>query len=641
VTHIGMRSMRRIVLLGLMVGTVGMTVTPTARAEPVRDLSGLPAGLQQYVPGSAAWLASPWMTSQTCQSRGGDFSIWTASVVRDTPDLLAFFQASEFGSNVSAEDRPRSDAIIQGYRSLGTEMTSAIPAGYCVDDLQRWAGSEPEAKPFGFPWGVTPGHQTNYYCTDRDPTATTETERNRWLGAERAMCDGFYVSCTGVLETEKNRCEAWNAFSDSYVREVELLRAKAINEHPAQGKANTQIELKGPGDLLSDASGAWLRDLALNMARAAASMMAEAMTFWVRADQASIISSPAIGKVQDLLRYIGIVLLVAGVMWQGILMMYRRKADPLISAGMGLLSFVGWSTLGGSAAVLVDNAGTALADQVLDESVSHFSATMGEALQANVANSAGAIFLLSLIVFFLGCIQWLLGFFRMGALAILLALIPTAAAGQLAESTKPWLRKVSSWCLALILYKPVAAVVFSIGFTLMSDGRDLTTVLVGMAVLALAVIAMPTMLRFFDWGGQRFVASGGGGGAVAAGAAASLLGGAGAVGLGRFMDRTGPGSSQDGGRSSGAAPVATAHAGDGPGGQATTGTTEASTASAASGAGTSSTVTSGASSGGAAAAAGPAGAVVAAANAARDTGRAAVDAASGAMTDGAPEGQSS
>jgi hypothetical protein len=674
----------RAVVLGLLVGLAGVLTAPAVEASPVQDLSGLPAELQKYVPGSAGWVSSPWMTSPGCRDRGGDFSSWAASVMGDTPSLLAFFQASSFGTEVPAQDRPRNEAILAGYRVLATELRP--PAGYCVDDLRRWAGEQPQTVPLGFPWGVTfgDGHRSGYYCTDRAADATPQSEVNRWLGAERVPCDGLYVSCANADQAEKSRCEAWNAFSDSYVRRVEQLRSRALALYPASGRAATDTRLKSPEELLADVAGNWFQELTVNVAQAATSVMAEAMTFWTRSDQSSsLLSGPAVTQVQGMLRYVGIVLLVGSMMWQGVLMMYRRKLDPLVGAATGLLSFAGWSTLAGSLAILLDSAGTALADQVLDRSSTEFSNTMGLALQASIVALPGAVLLLSIILFFLGCVQWVLGFFRMGALVILLGLVPMAAAGQLNESTKPWLRKVLSWCLSLILYKPIAAIVFAVGLTLMEGGNGLSTILVGMAVLALAVIAMPTMLRFFDWGGQRLTGSGGGGGAMAAGAAASVLGGGGAGAFARFMDHRGPASGNTG-RSSGAVGVSSSHAGDGPGrgvaggetaaaaaptgtgpadapgraaaagpvGGSTGGavlaagpsgasaTTGAASGSASAGAVGASAVGAGAAgaAGGAAAAAGPAGAAVVGAQVVRD----AAGRAGGAMTEGvdAAEGSS-
>ncbi|SFQ30914.1 hypothetical protein [Amycolatopsis rubida] len=313
----------------------------------------------------------------------------------------------------------------------------------------------------------------------------------------------------------------------------------------------------------------WFTDLANSIAKGAVELLAEAMTYWTKSDRSSMLQGPSITEIQGLLLYVGLVLLVGSVVWQGILMIWKRKAEPLVNTGMGLLSFAGWSTMGTAAAVLLYQGGLALSDQVLSASIQKFSNTMTNAMQANVAASTAAIFFLALIMFFLSGIQWILGFFRMGALVIILALIPTAAAGQINEATKPWLRKLLSWALSLILYQPIAAIVYAIGFLLLGEGTDIGTILTGMAVLAMAVIAMPTMLRFFDWGGQRFVSSGGGGGgAMAAGAAASMIGGAGASGFSKFMDRSGPAGDGGGNQGAGAPPVAPANNGDGPGGGA-------------------------------------------------------------------------
>ncbi|CAL9677691.1 hypothetical protein SUDANB95_08018 (plasmid) [Actinosynnema sp. ALI-1.44] len=570
---------RRAVVLGLLVAVLTLLLgTPVASSAPVKDLNNLPTELQKYVPGSTAWSSSPWMTSATCAGRGGDFSLWASNVIADTPALLAHFQASAFGAEMQPEDKARNEQILAGYRKLPEDLRGLIPSGYCVDDLRRWAGPDPAAKPFGFPWGTTrgDGHQTIYFCTDREENATAESLQNRWFGAERAPCDAFYVKCDNAQESEKSKCETWNKFSDDYVRRVERLRGQAINDHPVvvtPGPDDIDTEIKSPSEIAADVADSWFVKLTKSFTQGSVSLMAEAMTWWTRTDRTDMLSDPAITDIQGQLKYIGIALLLGGVIWQGIMLIYRRKIDPLVSTGMGLLSFVAWSTLGGTVAILLNEAGVALTDQVLDESIRGFSETVGSSLIGNVGIATGAVFFLSIILCLLSCIQWALGFFRQGALVVLLALLPTAAAGQLNEKTKPWAPKIATSSLALLCYQPVAGIIYSIGMKLMGDGRDLSTALVGLAVLTLGVISMPTMMRFFDWGGQKFVNSGGGGGgAMATGAAASLLGGGSGVGgFGKFMDQNGPASrgsgDGDGGQSSGALPVTSAHAGDGPGGE--------------------------------------------------------------------------
>lgn len=532
----------------------------TAHAQPDNDMADLPGELRKYVPASPQWQRSSWMTAESCQDQGGDFSVWASNVIQDAPALLQHFGPAMFGPESSNPEQR--DAVLRGYRDLAA--TVEVPSGYCVDDMKHWAGTDGTTKPFNFAWGLDPEHQVPqlHLCVSTEDQAEDRSLlANRSMGAPRGPCDGFYVSCVNADGADHDRCQAWNAFSDEHVRQVKVMRDKAWDAHPPELTGAT----KQVG-VLDSMVGGWFEDLARSIATGAASLMAEAMTFWTQTDRTDMLESPAITKIQEMLRYIGIVLLAGSMIWQGIMIMYRRKVDPLVNTGMGLVSFVGWSTLGGAAAVLLNEGGMALASQVLDTSIKDFAQAMGDSLVGQVTVMTGAIFFLSIIVFFLACIQWVLGFFRMGALVILLALLPTAAAGQLNESTKPWLRKILSWCLALILYQPIAAIVFAIGLRLIGDAEGLSTVLVGMSVIALAVISMPTMLRFFDWGGQKLVNTGGGGGGAMALGAAAQLGGGGPAGFGRHMDHNGPAATGRGARTAGtgAMPVTAAHAGDGP-----------------------------------------------------------------------------
>lgn len=561
------RALFRVIVV--LVAVLAALSDSSAQAQQPEDkLADLPQQLRKYVPDSPQWRSSPWMTAQSCRDRGGDFSVWVENVIHDAPALQKHFYPTAYDEVTPSPGL--GEAMLEGYRRIAEEID--VPDGYCVDDVKQWVGAD-DTKPFGFPWGLEAEHRTVFRCTTE--TSDRIADANLYFGAERGPCDGFYLACAHAeSEEDKQACKAWNAFSDEYVRQVEAMRAAAWEAHPPEleGKVREQ----GFFESFESMVGGWFEDLTRALAMGAADLMAEAMTFWTQADRTDMLESPAIVEIQKMLRYVGIALLVGSMIWQGIVLLYRRKADPLVNTGLGLLSFVGWSTAGGAAAVLLNEAGIALANDVLDESIASFATTVGESLVGQVSAMTGAIFFLAIIMFFLACIQWVLGFFRMGALVILLALLPTAAAGQLNDATKPWLRKVLSWCLSLILYQPIAAIVFAIGLQLIGHGEGLSTVLVGISVIALAVISMPTMLRFFDWGGQKLVNSGSGGAGMAAlGSVAMIAGGrgagagagAGASGFSQFMNHHGPAATA--GRSSessgtGANSVTPALGGDGP-----------------------------------------------------------------------------
>lgn len=143
---------------------------------------------------SAGWVSSPWMTSAACRDNGGDWSAYVASVTKDSADLLAFFQPDLGGSDAKAEQRKQ--ALLAGYREIAGQVK--VPAGYCVNDVKAWAGAsgaDPAGRPFGFVWGNDQAHETQYSCGDSNQ-----------LGADRAPCNAFYVSCAGATGPDKNRC---------------------------------------------------------------------------------------------------------------------------------------------------------------------------------------------------------------------------------------------------------------------------------------------------------------------------------------------------------------------------------------------------------------------------------------------------
>lgn len=229
-------SWRYLGVLSLVLGFLALCQFP-ANAAPV-DVNTVPSNLRQYIVGTPEWNASPWMTSRTCQDQGGDWSVYTEHVLNDTPALLQFFQP-DFGGDDGDTAKARGQEILASYRDIAAQIR--VPAGYCVNQVKQWAGSDPTYKPFGFDWGnaaAGSGHSTDYVC-------------NNNVGADKAPCGGFYIGCGGAMTHQANRlCQAWNAFSDDYVKRVKDARSKAINDHPASGQAS--IRNKTPGEIMQD-----------------------------------------------------------------------------------------------------------------------------------------------------------------------------------------------------------------------------------------------------------------------------------------------------------------------------------------------------------------------------------------------------
>ena len=146
--------------------------------------------------------------------------------------------------------------------------------------------------------------------------------------------------------------------------------------------------------------------------------------------------------------------------------------------------------------------------------------------------------MLGIVAIVISAIQAVLMLFRQGALVVLAGVLPLAAAGMLTPATRGWFRRVTGWMLALIFYKPAAAMVYATAFTMIGTGKDPRTVLMGFAMIFLSLLALPVLMRFFTWTtGHVADASGGGGflqtalqGAMAVGALRGMSGGAGGSG---------------------------------------------------------------------------------------------------------------
>jgi len=164
---------------------------------------------------------------------------------------------------------------------------------------------------------------------------------------------------------------------------------------------------------------------------------------------------------------------------------------------------------------------------------------------------------------------------RGALLIILIAVWPLSASLTSTEQGLQWYKKINAYLIAFVLLKPVASIIYAAGYLLIKDGHEFQTTdpgvsalmasLTGMAILAVAGLSLPALLRFV----APATASGSGamtgaavmGAAVAVGAAAVTMG-AGAVAGGAT---TGAGGASGGG-ASGAASASSGGAGAAAGG---------------------------------------------------------------------------
>lgn len=342
-------------------------------------------------------------------------------------------------------------------------------------------------------------------------------------------------------------------------------------------------------------------------------------------------------------------LAVLSVIIGGARMAWEQRAEPGKETLKGLLTLIVVAGAGVTAVSLVVAATDAFSvwilNGALDCNVSVDSACFGRNISNLLALTTnpltGGLGPLLIIIFGVIAIlatatQIVLMIARGGMLVILTGILPLSAAAAISSETgKSWLRKNLAWLTAFILYKPAAAIVYATAFQLagadvfQDDGTGFVAVLTGLILMALALVALPALMRFVT--PLAAATAGGAGGSMGAAALMALPTGAASMG------RLATGSSGAGGSSAQAAPAAGPSAPSGANssrasapaavgaGARTTGTGAAASSGAAAGAAAGGGAAAGAAGG---SAAGPWGAAAGAAlGAAKSAGQAATGAA--------------
>jgi len=269
-------------------------------------------------------------------------------------------------------------------------------------------------------------------------------------------------------------------------------------------------------------------------------MVTTLSTFWVSMPTVNLTSedgsaaSPVVSAVNSELMPWTLALAVLAVIIGGIRMVWEQRGAPLQDLLRSLLTLTLVSGLGlGVIATLVIAADT-FAAAIIQRSTDGkgFAEAMNGLVMTGQSGIARFILIvLGLVGLIASLVQIVLMVVRSGMLVILAGILPTTAAFTNTEMGRQWFQKAVGWTIAFILYKPAAAIVYSVAFLLMGNtsGRDaLVGSISGFTLMIVALFALPALMRFVT-PMVGAVASGGG---AAAGAAVGAIA-TGAVSMGR------------------------------------------------------------------------------------------------------------
>lgn len=294
------------------------------------------------------------------------------------------------------------------------------------------------------------------------------------------------------------------------------------------------------GDWVQGLADDAVSNLAKSIMEGMSQMVTTLSTFWVSMPTVNLISedrsgaSPVVSAVNAQLWPWTLTLAVLAVIIGGIRMIWEQRGAPLKDLLRSLITLTVVSSLGvGVISILIIAADT-FAAAIIDRSTDGkgFAESM-QILVVTGQSGVGAFILivLGLIGLLASLVQIVLMVVRSGMLVILAGILPTTAAFTNTEMGRQWFQKAVGWTIAFILYKPAAAIVYSVAFLLMGNtsGRDaLVGSISGFTLMIVALFALPALMRFVT----PMVGAVAAGSGAAAGAAVGAIA-TGAVSLGR------------------------------------------------------------------------------------------------------------
>ncbi|MET9491169.1 hypothetical protein [Nocardia sp. NPDC006630] len=266
-----------------------------------------------------------------------------------------------------------------------------------------------------------------------------------------------------------------------------------------------------------------------------------AMTWWVTLPSPQLASStgepgPVLESIREYTSGLQVLLMIAGILFAAARLAMAKRGGVAGEAQESFLIFaraVFASMLFSALITTGTKAGDAFSNWVIfDATRGDLDGAVSKLVDFDLSHDSGLGSGVGLLLGILGLISMLVQLvmlvIRQAVLILVVAAIPLAAAAAGTGPGSQAYKRMLSWALAFVLWKPVGALVYAIAFTAAgsSNGgqQDTQLALLGLLLLLSVAVVLPALMRLI----APAVSTLGGGG----GAAAALAGGAFGVAMG-------------------------------------------------------------------------------------------------------------
>ncbi len=288
-------------------------------------------------------------------------------------------------------------------------------------------------------------------------------------------------------------------------------------------------------DAIGDLAGGAVSSVAGSAFDAAAQKIGEAMTkllgalmsFWTNVNIPSLDqNSGPVASVQSLSGWLVFYIATGSVLVAAARLAITRNSKAASDAGHGMVIMVAAAGLGVPIVALLTRVSDNWSDWILNQGINGSGAgeRFGQLIPAAALTGLGSglLLIVGILAIFASLAQMLLMVVRVGVITLLAGVLPLAGAAAVNPSGRQWFQKICAWMFAFIIYKPVASLIYATAFFLIGEGQDVVSVLSGLSLIILSVLALPSLMRVIV-PAVGAIAGGGGGGAMAAAAGAGAL----------------------------------------------------------------------------------------------------------------------
>lgn len=299
------------------------------------------------------------------------------------------------------------------------------------------------------------------------------------------------------------------------------------------------------GEGVSDFAQGQIYDFVKSIAEGSISVLKALTTFWLQLPSPTV-GSTAVTTIQENLSWYTFAFALIGIFIALGRMVFTQQFSTGMTAVKMIINLIVVTAVYATAFTALITASDAFAPWIVEKATGQGLDIAGM-LNVELIMTAGiGPGLLMGILAFLGSLaNVIFMLLRAVMIAILFAFLPTLAAASASETGNQAFKKAQGYLLAFVLFKPIAGVIYALGFLTITNpptftnlddaGKSLFSTAVGVMTLLIASLALPALIKFIvpvaangtsgAFSGAGMVAAG-----VAAGGAVVSLGAAAATG---------------------------------------------------------------------------------------------------------------